>query len=142
MCLVRWCLNVVAFVVNVGLGAWTLTFNGEYKLISLIFFIPAATGLALALAPSGSRTACLASTVVTLLGAGKLIFTVLAAVLASEASKSSTLSSGLGVVVFTLIAILSGASAISDLVVGCSGYSKWIRHRRHTKLAELQLYGP
>ena len=120
---------MVAFLVNVILGCWALTFNDEYKLFSLVFFIPACTGLILAISPSGSRLACIASALVLALGVCKLIFAAVSAVFANEAGRSASPASGLGVLVFTTLAILSGASAISDLVVGCSGYLKW-RSRR------------
>lgn len=141
MCLVKLCLNVVAFVSNIVLGAWALTFPDEYQLFSLVFFIPAFTGLTLTLAPAGSRIACMASALVLLLATAKLIFSIVCAVFASEASRSNTTAGGLGVLVFAFLAILSGISAVSDLVIGCTGYSKWRKRRDWSQSLELAPYG-
>lgn len=134
MCLLQWILTVGAICVNAGLGAWVLTLEGEWKAVSLVFLIPAFTGASLACAPRGSRIACVASVVVIMLGTAKVLFAVVAAVFASEAAKRTSSLSGLGEVVFILLAVFAGASAVSDLIVGCSAYGRWRARRKHKSL--------
>lgn len=132
MCLLQWMLNVVAVFVNVGLGVWALSFPGEWKALSLVFLIPASTAIALGCSPAGSRVACVASVLVIILGVGKLIFATVCAVFASEAGRrvEDNMFAGIGAVVFTILAALSGLSAISDFLIGCSAY---FRYRRRSK---------
>ena len=132
MCFVQWLLNAVAVCVNLGLGVWALSFPDEWKALSLIFLIPASTAIALGCSPAGSRVACIASALVITLGIGKLIFAAVCAVFASEAGRRTpdNMLSGLGAIVFTILGVLSGLSAISDLLIGCSAY---FRYRRRSK---------
>ena len=127
--ILKWFCRVIAFGFNVGMGVWALSFPAEYRLLSLAFFIPALTGVVLGLSQSGSRLACVASAMVLGLGIAKLVFAATAVVFANEAARSTSPSSGLGSLVFAVLAGFSGASAISDLIVGCAGYTKWRRHR-------------
>ena len=68
------CLNGAAIMVNVGLGLWTLVNCGHQiaVVISLVFFMPAFLGLALALSPPTSNTAYVARQYISALGVCKL----------------------------------------------------------------------
>jgi len=139
MCLLKWLANVGAVVVNLALGTWALSFEGEWKAISIVFLLPAFTGTALGCAPSGSRLACVASALVIILGVTKLVFATVCAVFASEAARGADTNplAGLGHVVFTILAALGAVSAVSDLVIGCSAYCRWRRNRRFHHSLEL-----
>ena len=124
MCVVKWCCSVVAIVINTSLGVWALTFNAEFKLISLAFFMPAFIGTALLCSSESSRIAVVASVLIVFLGLFKLILGATSAVFASESSRNGGGLGGLGGLVFTFLAILAFLSAGSDLVVGCSACAK------------------
>lgn len=142
MCLLKWLMNSVAVAVNFGLGVWTLSFPGEWMAISLVFFIPAGTAVTLGCSPAGSTAARIASILVISLGVVKLIFAAVAAVFAAEAGRrrDQDVPPGLGWIVFTILSTLSGASAISDLVIGCSAYCRWRERRQFHRSLELSGY--
>lgn len=106
----------VAF--NVAIGVWALGFPGEWKAWAALFFVPAASSLALLCARRGSCVARAAGSGMVVVGLVKLCCAVLLGALAAAAGQSSNMLGGLGVLVYALFAVVVGASGAWDVCVG------------------------
>ena len=120
MCLPRQCSLLLALVVNLGLTSWTLTFRGTAALWSLAFAFSIAMCVGLLTFPRAWMAAALLVT-----GGAKLLVAVAAAILAGTIAgpdAQGTLAA-LGVLVYGILAGLSGLAAAVDLWAGCRNLS-------------------
>lgn len=120
MCLPKCLSTGIAILVNAALGVWSVGYlDAEYRLISVLFFLPAIGAAGLCCSRRGSSTAKCAGYIMVISGSLKTIGALGFAVLAIGTSDdNNNWVATLGTLISTILAVMLAVSALSDLCAG------------------------